>query len=503
MAGGPSRLDLAAYCAARHPRVAVMPPVNPICGSGWDVIVTKAVDRIAGIVGWRPGARVEIERIDEKYGTLRIDFSAFGMTRRQRRLVEAAVSLAEERSACTCETCGALGRVRFSGMSYEASCDEHAGRGAGDPEPLEFSRSRRISRHVWVRETVAYERDADKLVVLKRRRVPNFVDEDETRRATGKGPDMHIETSFGPLAIDSTPLAELEKDSRFDMESDPFTREASLGQAQFVLRFTMGEEGPHTYVTVTSGIPVFPSENAITPGFKRDGYRLGYISHVTIDAASNSRAPWADPRTIVRDLDGPVRLLGIAGTSHDAPDIRIEVSRVVAAAVDAFLAENPGIVTRFEAACLAVAQRRLDEEIKREWRELSAKTSLRDRCRGRMTDILQSMEGAADDMVEIRMLGDSQATAELWAYDKASLPASASWDEAVATGIGMAHVQLLSDRQASIDIDLLDGRTMTLSVTGEALSLSGKVDAPDEALRLAERAGIALDPLAQPAGDEE
>jgi len=182
MAGGPSRLDLVAYCAARHPQVTVLPQGNPICGSGWDMIVTKAVDRIAGIVGRRPGASVEIERVDEKYGTLRIDAEASGMTRRQRRLLDAAVTLAEERSACTCETCGTPGRVRFSGMSYEASCEEHAGRGAGDPEPLEFSRSRRISRHVWVRETVAYDRDADKLVVLKRRRVPNFVDEDEAGR---------------------------------------------------------------------------------------------------------------------------------------------------------------------------------------------------------------------------------------------------------------------------------------------------------------------------------
>jgi len=180
MAGGPSRLDLVAYCATRHPRVAVMVPGSLICGSGWDTIVTRAVDRIAGILGGRHGGQVEIERVDEKYGTLRIDLSVSGLTRRQRRLVDAAVSLAEERSASTCETCGAPGRVRFSGMSYEASCDEHAGRGAGDPEPLEFSRSRRISRHVWVRETVAYDRDADKLVVLKRRRVPNFVDEDET-----------------------------------------------------------------------------------------------------------------------------------------------------------------------------------------------------------------------------------------------------------------------------------------------------------------------------------
>jgi len=314
---------------------------------------------------------------------------------------------------------------------------------------------------------------------------------------------MHIETSFGPLAIDSTPLAELEKDSRFDMESDPFTREASLGPTQFVMRFTMGEEGPHTYVTVTSGIPVFPSENAITPGFKRDGFRLGYISHVTLDAASNSRAPWADPRTIVRDLDGPTRLLGIVGTSHDAPDIRIEVGKTVEAAVDAFLAENPGIVTRFEVACLTVAQQRLDEEIKREWRELSAKTSLRDRCRGRATDIVQTLEGNADDMMEVRMLGDSQATAELWAYEKAHLPETASWDEAVATGVGMAHVQILSDRQASIDIDLLDGRTMTLSVTGEALTLTGKVDDPAKALLAMERAGITLDPIPQPSGDEE
>jgi hypothetical protein len=170
--GNPSRLDIAAYCAARHPNIVVLPQGSrPICGGGWDRIVTDALDRIGCIVGARRGARVEIADVEEKYGTLRIELVKAGLTRRQRGLVNATVDAAEERSAATCELCGASGRLRYDGWHVEARCEGH---GKGKPEsgdPRVYNRERGVSRRSSIIETARYDRETGRVVVLKRRKV--------------------------------------------------------------------------------------------------------------------------------------------------------------------------------------------------------------------------------------------------------------------------------------------------------------------------------------------
>lgn len=293
---------------------------------------------------------------------------------------------------------------------------------------------------------------------------------------------MRIETSFGPLRITPTPFAEIDEQERFSQDSDAFVRDTDLGKAEFTLRFNMGEEGVESsvYVTVTSG----------TPGFTRDRRRLGYIAHVEVDPARGARRGDIAPRVSVQDLDNPRRILGDIVQNIKNPVIEEEVGKAVAKAVDAFLAENPGIAARFEAACLNSARQELDEEIKREWDVLSKLVSLRDRCRGRAAQSANDALGKErDELVEIKAVGESDRCAWLWAYEQ-NIPHDSEWDEVVATGVAMLNVNLTSPEGGYIDIDLVDGRTVSIALKGKDIRLEGKVIDHSEAIAQVERAGV-------------
>jgi hypothetical protein len=104
----------------------------PTVGDGWRELVETAVGRIALAVSQAPCPVVKIVQIKEKVATLRIHWRA-GRTLPQsvHDAVQTAVDLAEARSACTCETCGAPGRLFDDGGRYATACDAHA-RGTSD-----------------------------------------------------------------------------------------------------------------------------------------------------------------------------------------------------------------------------------------------------------------------------------------------------------------------------------------------------------------------------------
>jgi hypothetical protein len=92
--------------------------------AGWSVIIEKLFDDIAAIV--RPlGVKVMVRQVKEKFGTLRFYWSA-PLDKANDEKVERAVELAEFRSECTCEACGAPGRLVNSGGWFNVACDEHA-----------------------------------------------------------------------------------------------------------------------------------------------------------------------------------------------------------------------------------------------------------------------------------------------------------------------------------------------------------------------------------------
>ena len=109
----------------------------PTVGDGWRAVVEKAVERIDAALAGGPG-RVEIVQIKEKLGGLRMYFHSRDLSAGSLAKVREAIDLAEARADCTCETCGAPGRLYDKGGWLSTRCELHA---AGklvlprDPEP--------------------------------------------------------------------------------------------------------------------------------------------------------------------------------------------------------------------------------------------------------------------------------------------------------------------------------------------------------------------------------
>jgi hypothetical protein len=98
----------------------------PEVGDGWRELLEIAVSRIATAMAAAPRGSLRIVQIKEKLGTLRLYRHADKLSRAVENSVNQAVALAEARSACTCEVCGAEGRLYNSGGSLATACAEHA-----------------------------------------------------------------------------------------------------------------------------------------------------------------------------------------------------------------------------------------------------------------------------------------------------------------------------------------------------------------------------------------
>lgn len=151
----------------------------PEVGDGWQDLIERAVARIATAVAGGPaGSIVRIVQIKEKYGTLRLYYEARKLPTKILAAVREAIDLAEARSACTCEECGAEGRLYDRGGWYLTRCANHA---AGEPVPVrpgwENLLVRQTFEHGKLRVVICcrYDREHDKFVDA-----PLPVDFDET-----------------------------------------------------------------------------------------------------------------------------------------------------------------------------------------------------------------------------------------------------------------------------------------------------------------------------------
>lgn len=105
----------------------VTAPGYPSTGDGWRDLVETAVGRIATAVAAAPSGSVGITQIKEKFGALRLYWQGrAGLTDAAHAAIDEAISLAEARSACTCETCGAEGRLYDNSGYVFTACDQHA-----------------------------------------------------------------------------------------------------------------------------------------------------------------------------------------------------------------------------------------------------------------------------------------------------------------------------------------------------------------------------------------
>lgn len=95
----------------------------PEVGDGWCDLLERACARIRAAVRTDDGTFYSTQ-VKEKYGTLRFYWDG-ALSRGADAKVEGAIDLAEARSACTCEICGAEGRLYGPGW-LTTRCAAHA-----------------------------------------------------------------------------------------------------------------------------------------------------------------------------------------------------------------------------------------------------------------------------------------------------------------------------------------------------------------------------------------
>ncbi|WP_165941766.1 MULTISPECIES: hypothetical protein [unclassified Bradyrhizobium] len=135
----------------------------PHCERGWQDILIRLCRRIEIALGERE--EFEFVRIRQKMGILRVDWDAEASEDTEAKIGH-AVDLAVARSACTCEICGAEGRLYHNKGWLGTRCAEHA---AGEPVARRyghgFENMRRLRR--WRGQAdiyfARYDRETDTL----------------------------------------------------------------------------------------------------------------------------------------------------------------------------------------------------------------------------------------------------------------------------------------------------------------------------------------------------
>jgi hypothetical protein len=135
----------------------------PLCEEGWRDLLGRLCVRIEASL--RDGETFQFVRIRQKLGILRAVWDAEAPEETEATICQ-AVDLAVARSACTCEICGAEGRLYSNRGWFGTRCAEHA---AGDPVPprygLGFENVRRLRR--WGGQAdfyyARYDRETDTL----------------------------------------------------------------------------------------------------------------------------------------------------------------------------------------------------------------------------------------------------------------------------------------------------------------------------------------------------
>ena len=101
----------------------------PDCEEGWRDLLERACNRIEAAL---EGGVFRVLQIKEKYGTLRF-YRDGELSPEAETKVKQAIALAQARSACTCEICGAEGRLYSRGGWLATACAQHA---SGEAVPI-------------------------------------------------------------------------------------------------------------------------------------------------------------------------------------------------------------------------------------------------------------------------------------------------------------------------------------------------------------------------------
>jgi len=153
--------DWQAEIYARHSDWIAGPHIHMAVGDGWSDVLARLFDRIAEALAGEPvPVKLAIIDIKEKHAELRADFLA-PVGPEAEAAIDRAVLLAEMRSECTCDICGAAGKVRSTiGQSgwLAVRCDDHR---SGYPVAVGKGPPRRRVRDGRGTFEVVYDRASD------------------------------------------------------------------------------------------------------------------------------------------------------------------------------------------------------------------------------------------------------------------------------------------------------------------------------------------------------
>jgi hypothetical protein len=136
----------------------------PNCEEGWRDLLERACDRIETALV--EGNAIRVLEIKEKLGTLRFYWSGELSSEAEAKVKE-AIALAVARSACSCEICGAEGRLYNRGGWLATACAQHA-RGQAMPIKSGLENVRIVwgtfNGHVRIVSCRRYDRATDSFV---------------------------------------------------------------------------------------------------------------------------------------------------------------------------------------------------------------------------------------------------------------------------------------------------------------------------------------------------
>lgn len=139
----------------------------PYVGDGWQRLVQSAVHRMASAVAGVGTGSIRIVHIEEKNGRLTIHFEGHSLPTPVLAEVREAADLAEARSQCICDLCGARGWLYETDGWLATRCEAHGKGTRDDSEPA--------STEVFIKWTVEdrtwrllssrrYDRDKDAFI---------------------------------------------------------------------------------------------------------------------------------------------------------------------------------------------------------------------------------------------------------------------------------------------------------------------------------------------------
>jgi hypothetical protein len=116
--------DWRADLVEAHPRLFDRTSGYPSCEEGWRDLLERMCERMETAL--REGETIRIVQIKEKFASLRCYWHRGNVSAETTAKIMEAIALAEARSACTCERCGAEGRLYNKDGFYMTRCAVHA-----------------------------------------------------------------------------------------------------------------------------------------------------------------------------------------------------------------------------------------------------------------------------------------------------------------------------------------------------------------------------------------